>query len=137
MKSSSRPSEGTKAPDDDNNRKRDFTVWFLALAVVVVWLFNSWLDQSFRVQTVPYSQFETWLETGRIRAVTVGANSIEGELKTPEPDEPSRFSTVRVDPELASRLKASDVEVTGELDSNWFGEAVSWVLPLLLWVLLL
>ncbi len=136
MKSSSRPSEGTKAPDDDNNQKRDFTVWFLALAVVVVWLFNSWLDQSFRVQTVPYSQFETWLETGRIRAVTVGANSIEGELKTPEPDEPSRFSTVRVDPELASRLKASDVEVTGELDSNWFGEAVSWVLPLLLFYFL-
>ena len=136
MKSSSRPSEGAKAPDDDNNQKRDFTVWFLALAVVVVWLFNSWLDQSFRVQTVPYSQFETWLETGRIRAVTVGANSIEGELKTPEPDEPSRFSTVRVDPELASRLKASDVEVTGELDSNWFGEAVSWVLPLLLFYFL-
>jgi len=134
--SSSEASDRTDASDNDKKQKHDFTVWFIILTVLAVWLFNSWLDQSRRVQAIPYSQFETWLEAGRIQAVTVGANSIEGQLKAPEPGEPSRFSTVRVDPELASQLRKSDVEVTGEIDSNWFGAALSWALPFLLLYLL-
>lgn len=121
---------------DDTKQKRDFTIWFLLVALFFVWLFNAWLDQSRNVQTIPYSQFETWLEAGRIRAVTVRADNIEGELKAPGPKEPSRFSTVRVDPELASRLKDSGVEVTGRIDSNWLGAALSWILPLVLFYFL-
>lgn len=43
--------------EDETKQKRDFTIWFLLVALFSVWLFNVWLDQSLDIvasQTVDF-----------------------------------------------------------------------------------
>ena len=71
-----------------------------------------WLQYS-QVESVPYSQFEQLLDENKISEVLVGSDSIQGTLKEPLPDGRKLFSTTRVDPELAGKLSAHGVRVTG------------------------
>jgi cell division protease FtsH len=62
----------------------------------------------------------------------VRLDSIDGELKAPAADEPPRFTTARVDPELADRLIQKGVTVSGAAAESWLGALLAWVLPLVL-----
>lgn len=123
-------------PDHDPHRKRDFTIWFVFLAILGLWFVNALLSDRERVQQVPYSQFETWVNEGRVSEVTVRPDRIEGALKSPSPEATARFSTVRVDPDFAAFLSENGVEVTGYFPSNWLPSILSWVFPLFLLYLL-
>jgi hypothetical protein len=61
--------------------------------------------------------------------VLVGSDTIQGTLKEPFPDGRKLFSTTRVDPELASKLTAHGVKVTGAPSSNFLSTILSWALP--------
>lgn len=121
---------------DESHRKRDFTVWFVVVALIAVWLLSSLVGTMFPVRAVPYSQFEAWIEADRIATVVVTSDRIEGELKNPSGEEPARFSTFRVDPALAARLRAHGVQVTGASSDNWLGAIIGWIAPFLLLYLL-
>ncbi len=100
---------------------------FLVLALVQTYLFMP------SGQTIPYSEFKTLVAQDKVTEVTVGDQSIRGQLKEPAADAKSRaFVTTRVeDPKLVEDLEAHKIKFTGEAASHW-GDLLSWVLPLLL-----
>src|SRR6202041_528631 len=89
-----------------------------------------------QIETIPYSQFEQLLDQNKISEVLVGSDTIQGTLKEPFPDGRKLFSTTRVDPELASKLTAHGVKVTGAPSSNFFSTILSWVVPIFFFYLI-
>ncbi|MGA7973637.1 MAG: ATP-dependent zinc metalloprotease FtsH [Pseudolabrys sp.] len=121
-------------------RKRQITIWYIVAAMVGVLIVQAFWANYTQVATIPYSQFEKLLNGDKIAKVTVGQNSVQGTLNEALPDGKKSFYTTRVDPELAKKLTAHGVEVTGQPSSGWLGEILSWVIPLgafyLMWMFL-
>ena len=105
-----RPEDRSMEPAD---RKRNILSLYL-IGVMLLMLVLQWLWAGYsRIETIPYSQFEQLLKDGKVAEVTVGTDSIHGVLKEPLPSGRRAFYTVRVDPQLADKLAAHDVVVTG------------------------
>ena len=85
-------------------------------------------------QTIPYSQFRTLLDEGKIAKVTVAGDTISGELKEPPPGGTATFTTYSVPADLAAALSKQGVEFTGEPATSALGTILSWVLPPLFFV---
>jgi cell division protease FtsH len=57
-------------------RKRQFMIWYVLAAMLGILLFQAfWINYS-QVETIPYSEFETLLDQGKVAEVTVGADSV-------------------------------------------------------------
>ena len=122
-----------KAPED---RKHQFAIWYIFVAFLGVMLIQYvWLAYT-QVETIPYSQFEQLLSENKIADVTVGADTIQGTLKQPLPDGRKLFYTVRVDPQLADKLKEHGVTVTGAPSNNGPSTILSWALPIFIFYLI-
>ncbi len=84
---------------------------------------------------IPYSQFQQYLESNKVKQVTVSGNVIRGTLTEPMPDGRTNFTTVQVPPDLAGQLAKHNVEFTGSAtDGGALGTLLSWILPPLLFV---
>ena len=122
-----------KAPQD---RKHQFAIWYVFVAFLGVMLIQYvWLAYT-QVETIPYSQFEQLLSENKIAEVMVGAESIQGTLKQPLPDGRKLFYTVRVDPQLADKLKERGVTVAGAPSNNILSTILSWALPIFIFYLI-
>ncbi len=113
------------------DRKTQLNLWYALAAVLAVLAFQRWWAQSQRVETIPYSQFEALVEQGKVKEVYVTDQFIRGTLKEPIPDGRTLFLTTRVEPELAAKLAAQGVTVTGVVESTWLRDLLSWILPVL------
>jgi cell division protease FtsH len=110
-----------------------FNVWYLVLACVGVWTMHGLWVQATQVRQIPYSEFRSLLETGRIESVAVGSDRIDGELRGPI-EGATRFVTVRVEPEIAADLQNHGVRYAGRIESDLIPMVLSWVVPVLLFV---
>jgi len=123
----------SKEPEE---RKHQFATWYIFAAFLGVMLIQSlWLHLT-QIETIPYSQFEQLLNDNKISEVLVGSETIQGTLKEPFPDGRKLFYTVRVDPELAGKLKEHGVTVTGAPSSSFLSTILSWVLPIFIFYLI-
>ena len=86
--------------------------------------------QQLQSESIPYSRFEKLLAAGEVAEVHVAQNNIEGLLKQPLPDGRRRFTTVRVDPQLAATLERRGVAYGGVESSGALAFVLSWILPL-------
>ncbi|MGP0092160.1 MAG: ATP-dependent zinc metalloprotease FtsH [Xanthobacteraceae bacterium] len=110
-------------------RKRQIVIWYVLAAMMGIFLFQMfWMSYS-QVATIPYSQFEQLLDQGKVAEVTVAADSLQGSLKDPLPDGKRQFFVVRVDPQLADKLAAHDVVVTGTPSGGLIQTILSWIVP--------
>ncbi|MDR3472074.1 MAG: ATP-dependent zinc metalloprotease FtsH [Devosia sp.] len=121
-------------------KKHDFAVWYIFASLIGLVLLQ-WIWASYaQVETVPYSQFEQLVNDGKVTSVTVGADSIDGHLKTPLESGKSEFITARVDAAMADKLAAHGVVVTGAPSGGFFTTLLSWIVPAfvfyLVWVFL-
>jgi cell division protease FtsH len=124
------PTTKNRPPKEPEERKHQFTTWYLFAAFLGVMLIQYlWLEFK-QVETIPYSQFEQFLEQDKISEVVVGSETIAGTLKEPLPDGRKLFNTVRVEPALADKLSAHGIKVTGEPSSSFLSMILSWVLPI-------
>jgi cell division protease FtsH len=114
---------------EPQDRKRQFAGWYLIAAVLGMLAIQYFLIWYTRVETIPYSQFEQLLSEDKIAEVTVASDSIQGKLKQPLESGKQIFFTTRVDPDLAQRLDAHRVTVTGASSNGLFQTILSWVLP--------
>lgn len=115
---------------------------FYFLGIVLVFLMMRYaLESAGTIATVPYSQFEHWLEKGRIASVRVSDDSLTGTLRDPREGEKKHFITNRVDPDLAALLNQHQVEYSGTTEDGTLSNLLSWVMPVLLffgvWMLLM
>jgi cell division protease FtsH len=117
---------------DPKHRKTQFNIWYFVAALIGFSLLQSYYQQSKQYTTIPYSQFQTLLDQGKIDQVWIEQNTIEGTLKAPEKDGLKQFVTTRVTPDLAAELDKHNVTYSGEIPSTWLADILSWVLPTLL-----
>jgi len=110
-------------------RKRQFMIWYALAAVLGVLLFQAFWTSYSQVETIPYSEFETLLDQGKIAEVTVSADSVQGTLKEPLPSGKRDFFAVRVDPQLAEKLATHNVVVKGTASGGVLLTILSWVIP--------
>src|SRR5215471_1300784 len=124
---------GTKEPEE---RKHQFAIWYVFAAFLGVMLIQFLWLRFTQVDTIPYSQFEQLLDENKIAKVLVGQETVQGSLKEPLPDGRKEFYTVRVEPELADKLRAHGVDVTGAPSSTILSTILSWVLPIFIFYLI-
>lgn len=113
------------------DKKHQINVWYVAAAIMLLLLFQSWWSQISAIQAVPYSRFEQMLDDGLIDQVAVRENTLQGRLKSPTPEGREFVLTTRVDPEIAALLSKSGVEFAGTIESHFISNLLSWVMPLI------
>ena len=109
-----------------------YVLGFFMLMVVLQVLFAS-LSAG---RTIPYSEFKTLLNEGRLVRVVVGTERVHGTMQADD-GTTQPFTTVKVeDPGLVAELEKADIDYTGEVSSRWMSDILGWVLPILLLVAL-
>ena len=78
------------------DKKMHFNIGYTVVAFIVITLFQSWWTQHRTVETIPYSEFVQYLKDGKIAAVNVRQNYLDGQLDKPLADGRQLFSTVSV-----------------------------------------
>ena len=112
-------------------KKTQINIWYFVAAFFGVLLLQDLWVAGRSVETIPYSAFESYVEQGRVKSVTVGSDSIRGTFTEPQNGK-TEFVTARVEPDLADRLAAKGVTVTGAVENTFLSSLLSWVLPVLL-----
>ena len=112
--------------------KAKFNFWYVIAAIAGVILLQSLFAQTQQVETIPYSQFETYLKDGRVGEITITPNYIQGTLKPEGGEDEKRFVTVRVEPEFADQLQKYGVTYTGAQESTFLRDILSWIVPVVL-----
>jgi len=115
------------------NRKTQFNIWYWIAAFFILMAFQYLFTTATQVVRIPYSQFETYLDQGRIAEVAVSDRFIQGTFTEPVGGRPM-FITTRVEPDLARRLQEHGVVVTGQIESTFLRDLLSWVLPMALFI---
>jgi cell division protease FtsH len=83
---------------------------------------------------IPYSQFQQYLDGGKIKQVTISGDVIHGTLTEKMPDGKTDFTTVQVPPDLAGTLSKHGVQYSSQPSNTAFSTLLSWVVPPLLFV---
>lgn len=115
------------------SRKTRFNLWYWILAFFVVMAIQYVYVATQHIAQIPYSQFESLLRNGKIAEVQVSDRFIQGRFTEPQDGRPM-FVTTRVEPDLARQLQQYNVVVTGQIESTFFRDLLSWIIPLALFV---
>ena len=103
--------------------------WLVAL-LLLLWLQGLWQDAA-QVRTVPYSEFQTYLQQGRFSDVEVGEQTITGVLRDTAGKQPRKIVALRVDPQVAQQLQHYGVRYSQRPSSAWLSNLLSWIFPAL------
>jgi cell division protease FtsH len=115
-------------------KETKFNIWYLFITIWGVFFAHEiWLRMT-QIQEIPYSQFQTYLNSGRIQEIRITQNYVHGTLKEVKEGEPKQFLTVRVDKDLADALAAQKVKFAGQIESTFLRDLLSWVVPALVFV---
>ncbi len=111
--------------------KTRFTFVYIFLAMLGVLLLQDAIGRFNDVAPLPYSEFQRLLKEEKVKEIVVAPNQIRGELKEPLQGK-TRFTTTRVEPELAGELSKYNVKYSGYVESTWLPLLLSWVVPIVL-----
>jgi len=138
-----------------NKWRQQFSIGYFFVALLLLFLLQTYLASP-QVETINYSQFKALAKKGLVANLVVGEKTIHGEIK-PEgikealPAERLKalgdavkdgkkaipFITVRVDDsELVPDLEKAGVAFKGEVVNDWLPTVLSWVVPVVLFVVL-
>jgi cell division protease FtsH len=115
-------------------KQTKFQIGYWVLAILVMVMVQSTITTMRQVAPIPYSDFERYLEEGKVAEVAVSDNYIQGRLKEPLADGKQEFVTTRVEPDFAQQLQEHDVTFTGQIESTFFSDLMSWVIPAVVFV---
>ncbi len=114
-------------------KQRQFSVWYIFLALWALLLFQLFVTPIFNPIKMPYSEFKAAVRAGEVESVSLSSTMIHGQLKAKEGEKHKLFDTVRVeDPDLIRELEQQNVEVTGVIESTFLRDLLSWVIPILI-----
>jgi cell division protease FtsH len=116
-------------------KKTHFTIWYFVIAFLIILLIQNYMMTRKTEDVIPYSEFKESLRTGKIKDLTITAESVNGERETEKGIR--GFQTVRVeDPDLVKELESYHVLYKGKIDSKWLTNIVSWIIPLVFFFIL-
>lgn len=113
-----------------------FNLLYLLAAIIGVFLLQQVWTSNRVVDSIAYSDFLALLDQDQIKEIAIGPNEIHGELRKPSPQQKRYFKTIRVEPELANALAKHHLKFSGQLQSLLLPTLVSWVAPMLLFLLI-
>ncbi|MFL5287210.1 MAG: ATP-dependent zinc metalloprotease FtsH [Rhodopila sp.] len=116
------------------NKQTRLNIGYALAAVLGVLLLHNVITSAVSVTAIPYSEFQQYLREGKVADVNVSDRYIEGTLKEKLPSGSLKFSTTRVDPDLAGELQQYGVKFNGAVESNVLGALLGWLMPVLLFV---
>ena len=145
-----------------NRQKTQFSLIYLFIALMVVLSVQSWLRAPQTVD-IPMSQFLALVREAKVLKVTLGEREIQGiakpgALPMPPPgpgdrlrallgpqEGPTAFTTARIpateDYQIVRELESAKVEFSGRIESTFWRDLFSWVVPLIimaaLWLFLM
>src|ERR1700704_5587900 len=111
-------------------RRTKFNLFYILFAVFAMLAVQEGWRRAQTIEVVPYSEFEKYLEEGRIAEVTVSDQHITGKLKKPEGAKTVVVANL-VPPELADRLSRFDVKYTRVQESTLLRDLLAWIVPAL------
>ena len=112
-------------------KNQQWNLSYFAIAFIVLTLGQFLFIDSRVVQSIPYSQFLQLLNEQKVSDLRVEKDQISGKLQEPI-DGHNLFSTVRVDPALATDLAQSGVGFTGINENTFLNGLLGWLLPFFL-----
>ncbi len=115
-------------------RETAFHIWYVVAAILGVLLLQYFLITAQEAEPIPYSEFESDLQGGKIAQVTVSDHYLSGKFKQPLENGKTEFTTDRVDPAFAAELSKYGVTVEGTPDTSALTNIMSWILPTLFFV---
>jgi cell division protease FtsH len=122
------------------NRNLRFNAGYWILVFLGLLWFQSIYTNSRQTAQIPYSEFESYLEAGKIAEASVSDQFIQGRFTEPQNGR-SQFVTTRVEPAVAKQLRDHGAVVTGVVPNTLLRDVLSWVVPVLLfaavWMFLL
>ncbi len=81
------------------NKQQQWNLWYVFIAVIgVILIANVWSAGREKIVTIPYSEFLTDLNDGKIAQVRVSGERIQGEWKEVQKNGVKEFETTRVTP---------------------------------------
>jgi len=118
------------------NNKVSFSIWYVLMAMMAVVLVHDLINTFNKVEELPYSEFKKLTADGKVAEVSVATHVLTGKLKPEgESKEQKSFATVRVeDPDLVRELNQHGVTFTGVIESTFWRDVLSWVIPVALFV---
>jgi cell division protease FtsH len=132
-------------PEDASSRSRlpeppkrlgRFQGPLISAAYLLILAFASWLFVAFPISTaksISYSDFLQMVRTDQVSEVVIEAHRIRATIKGGT----QAVETTRLeDPHLLEQLGEHGVKFTGEVESKWWSNVTSWILPLVIIMLL-
>jgi cell division protease FtsH len=109
-----------------------FNVGYAIAAIFGVFLLQHVISTVNQTAPLPYSEFQQLLRDGKVASAAVSDRFIQGSLKEPLPSGQKQFFTTRVDPQIAGELEKHGVRVSGQIESTFLSDLLSWIMPVLL-----
>jgi cell division protease FtsH len=118
------------------DKKISFSIWYVVLAIIAIILVHDFIVATQKLEELPYSEFRTLVEAGKVAEVTLTHQRVTGKLRPEDASkEQKSFTTVRVeDPDLVKELNAHNVTFSGVIESTFLRDLLSWVVPALVFV---
>jgi cell division protease FtsH len=118
------------------NKKIPFSFLYILLAIWAVVLVHDFIHTLNKIEELPYSQFKSLVAAGKVAEVAVSDHLLTGKLKPEgESKEVKLFTSIRVeDPDLVRELNQYGVTFTGVIESTFWRDLLSWLLPAALFI---
>ncbi|WP_342641422.1 ATP-dependent zinc metalloprotease FtsH [Rhodoligotrophos ferricapiens] len=116
------------------NQQTKFNMWYWAAAILGVLFLQYVITTMVQVAQIPYSDFEKYLEQGKVAEVAISDRFIQGVLKEPLADGKTQFVTTRVDPGFANELQRYGVRFSGQVENTFVRDLLSWIVPMALFI---
>ncbi|QQN61356.1 ATP-dependent zinc metalloprotease FtsH [Bradyrhizobium diazoefficiens] len=112
--------------------KTRFNIAYAVAAVFAVLLIQHLITTASQIAVIPYSQYQQLLRDNKIESVGISDRTLQGTLKEPLKSGQKQFITTRVDQDIAQELEKHNVRFTGQIESTFFRDLLSWLMPVLL-----
>jgi cell division protease FtsH len=116
------------------NNKTRFNFGYAIAAIFAVFVIQYFISTASQIAIIPYSEYQQLLKQGKVATVGISDRTVQGTLKEPLSGGQKQFVTTRVDQETAQELEKYGVKFTGQIESTFLRDLLSWVMPVLLFV---
>ena len=114
------------------NNKTHFNLGYAIAAILAVFVIQYFISMASQIAVIPYSEYQQLLKQGKVESVGISDRTVQGALKEPLSGGQKQFVTTRVDQETAQELEKYNVRFTGQIESTFLRDLLSWVMPVLL-----
>ncbi|MGE3153697.1 MAG: ATP-dependent zinc metalloprotease FtsH [Nitrospiraceae bacterium] len=117
-------------------KQRQFSIWYVFIAIWLMLLIQTFITPLIGPKELAYTEFKKAVAEDKILEAAISQALIHGRAKEGAlGDGSDLFKTIRVeDPRLLEDLEQHHVTVTGVIESTFWRDILSWVIPALVFV---